>query len=378
MRAAILMALAFLLFCGGAPAQQVSPHPDKPSLGVILCWEDMAAAPLAHDPVLLKAIGRALTLDGVDTSIGVHSEACSDRMPDAVCFGEPGGVMCRLSGVERILRVSAWVTARYISQGPIEYENFWRKDPEYIGHAFRYADGVETDSKADAIRAAVNNETEKSRPFFEALVDYNFAALLGHETAHAHDDVCPVQNKSAGEQTGLFALILANDQSGKLFRKHSPAPEEAGGDRCGMRHIKLLNEKLESKSAIQYPTRLVSLRRVASDLVVFQASFGWRKYKQLPDGKYAFFSLDSYLYSPFRAILFSREIAGNSIKPPICGSSAALIVQSIQTNFKKYEGNGIIDDDTLALFPKGVETSWNGAPWTNDSFTCTPVQPALH
>jgi hypothetical protein len=101
---------------------------------------------------------------------------------------------------------------------------------------------------------------------------------------------------------------------------------------------------------------------------------GSAPHKRLPDGKYAVFSLDSYLYSPFRAILFSREIAGNA-KPPICGSSAALIVQSIQTNFKKYEGNGTVDDDTLALFPKGVEASWNGAPWTNDSFTCEPALP---
>lgn len=113
MRALAIITAVFLLVCGRSSAQPASPH-TKAILGVILCWEDAASAPLAHDPVLLKSIGCALTLDGVDTDIGVHSEACSDRMPDAVCFGEPGGVMCRLSGVERILRASACVTARYI------------------------------------------------------------------------------------------------------------------------------------------------------------------------------------------------------------------------------------------------------------------------
>jgi hypothetical protein len=24
------------------------------------------------------------------------------------------------------------------------------------------------------------------------------------------------------------------------------------------------------------------------------------------------------------------------------------------------------------LLPKGVETSWNGAPWTPDSYSCDP------
>jgi hypothetical protein len=47
-------------------------------------------------------------------------------------------------------------------------------------------------------------------------------------------------------------------------------------------------------------------------------------------------------------------------------------VQAIQTTYKKYEGNGDVGDHVLALLPKGVETSWNGAPWTADSYSCEP------
>jgi hypothetical protein len=143
-----------------------------------------------------------------------------------------------------------------------------------------------------------------------------------------------------------------------------------------MRHIRALNARLETQPTIQSPSSVDALRRSASDMVVFQSVFGWRRFTELsngtilPKGKYVFSSLDSYLYSPFRAILFSREIADSSPRPYICGSSAQLIVQSIQETYKKYDGNGKVNDDLLAIFPKGVETSWNGAPWTPESYTC--------
>jgi hypothetical protein len=109
---------------------------------------------------------------------------------------------------ERILRAAAWITARYRAQGAVSYEEFWKHDPEYVGHAFRFADGGDSDASADAMRLSVADDKEATIPFFDALVEYHPAALLGHETAHAHDDNCPLTSKSVGEDTGLLTQII--------------------------------------------------------------------------------------------------------------------------------------------------------------------------
>jgi hypothetical protein len=370
-----------LAFTVGLRAQVAKPVA-QPDLRILLCWNSEAERPLAHDRVLQLSIGRVMALDGVAKTIDIRFGACSGTMTDAACFGAPGGVMCQLTGIERILRAAAWITVRYRAQGAVSYEEFWKHDPEYVGHAFRYADGADSDANADAMRESVADDKEAAKPFFDALVEYNLAALLGHETAHAHDDDCPLTSKSVGEDTGLLPQIIDSEESGDLFAKHAPVPEEIKGDRCGMRHLRAFNERLKTQPAIQYPDSAEALRRSASDMVVFQSVFGWRRFTelangtQLPKGRYVFFTLDSYLYSPFRAVLFSREIAGSSPSPYICGTSAQLIVQSIQETYKKHEGNGKVGDNLLALFPKGVETSWNGAAWTPESYSCRPAPSA--
>jgi len=361
----IWILLSAVVLNGQTP--QIGPKPD---IGILLCWSDNAEEALAHDQGLLGSVGQVLGLDGVAKTVGIHTEQCTQHMPDATCFGAPGGVMCRLSGIERLLRASAWVTRHYQTLHPVSYEAFWKADPEFVGHAFQYADGVERDPASDQLRQKAFNADLPSRSFFETLVEYNLAALLGHEVAHAHDDKCPITAKAVVEESGLFASIVKDDQSGAIFAKHSPSPDEVGADRCGMRHIRALTERLSTKPATQGTSSAEVLARTASDMVVFQMVFGWRKYEQLPPGKYGMFSLDSYLYSPYRAILFSTEIRASSAGPLICGSSAQMIVQSIQTTYKRYEGGGNVSDDLLSLFPKGVETSWNGKPWTAESFTC--------
>jgi hypothetical protein len=173
---------------------QVPKPAAPPDLQILLCWNDGAESSLAHDRVLQLSIGRAMGLDGVAKTVGMHFGHCSQTMPDAACFGAPGGVMCQLAGIERILRAAAWITARYKAQRPTSYEEFWKRDPEYVGHAFRYADGAAPDADADATRQAVANDNEAAKPFFDALVEFSLATLLGHETAHAHDDNCAMNS----------------------------------------------------------------------------------------------------------------------------------------------------------------------------------------
>jgi hypothetical protein len=84
-------------------------------------------------------------------------------------------------------------------------------------------------------------------------------------------------------------------------------------------------------------------------------------------------SLDQYLYSSLRLLLMAAEARGDGLGPKLCGDSAGLFVHGVQQNFKACaNANGIVPDDVLALFPLGVERSWNGAPWTAESFSCQP------
>ena len=114
------------------------------------------------------------------------------------------------------------------------------------------------------------------------------------------------------------------------------------------------------------------IQRAAADIVSFQLLLGWRKQAELTKGRYTFAALDAYLYGPLRALLFAAEINGKGPQPAICGESSELIVQAIQVTYRSCpSGGGIVSDEVLALFPKGVESSWNGAPWTAASHSCS-------
>jgi len=373
MRTSCLSLILAVLFSAPLFAQP-TPRRPTPDVGVLLCWNNDAEQALGHERTLLTAVGRVVSLDGTTRTIGIRSEKCSEKMPDATCFGVPGGLMCRLSGIERIVQAAAWIAHRYQTLSPTNYESFWRADREYVGHAFRYADGVETDAGADRLR--MSNSAGNSSPelLLEQLVEYNLAAILGHELSHAHDENCPIASKSFVEESGLFSAIVRDDLSGSMFAKHSPSPDEVVADRCGMRYVRAFTDYLKTKYGTQKDQYTQILKRASSDMLAFQMTLGWRKFEQLPPGKYGFFSLDAYLYAPYRAILFSSEVHDSAGNPTICGGSAEIIVQSIQTTYKKYEGAGKISDQILALFPSGVESSWNGKPWTVDSFTCNRAQ----
>ena len=343
----------------------------QPDLGLGLCWNNDAEARLVHDATLLSAVGRALALSGRFSTIGVRSEPCAKRMPDAACFGVPGGIMCQGVVIERQLRAASWAVEKYTRAGRPAYEKFRRANAEAVAYGFQFADGARLDAEADRLRASLTSGPPGSNPLVDALVDYNLASLLGHELAHTNDAVpCVVEQKSSDEDAGLWQKIIRDELDGAIFVKHNADPDEIGADRCGLRHVRLLNGRMDARLGEQTAETRDFIRRFAADMVAFQLSFGWRRFNQLPGGKYAIFSQDQYLYAPYRATLFAAEVHGSSAKPAICGYAAEIIVQAVQNTYTKTPGRGDVDDDFLAMFPRGVETSWNGAPWTPNSFTC--------
>jgi hypothetical protein len=356
-----------------APERRQQPANEQPDFGVILCWNDASEASLAHDKGILTAVGRALGLSASFTTIGVKSEPCAKRMPDAACFGVPGGIMCQLAVIERNIRAATWGVHQYQIAGNPPYESFRRTHPESVGYAFQYADGARKDADADRLRGSSGSPNADLDILVAALVDYNLAALLGHEIAHTNDSLpCPVAQKATVEESGLWQGLLNDEQQGAIFAKHNADPSEVGADRCGLRHLRLLNERIATRLQGQNAVTTDFVRRFASDMIAFQISFGWRRYTRLPGGNYGILFQDPYQYSAYRVIFFATEAHGTATKPAICGYAAEIIVQAIQTTYKKYEGNGDVGDHVLALLPKGVETSWNGAPWTADSYSCEP------
>jgi hypothetical protein len=243
-----------------------------------------------------------------------------------------------------------------------------------VGYAFQYADGARKDATVDQILGSPKPTSNDVSVLAAAMVDYSLAALLGHEIAHTSDTtLCPFGQKSAVEDSGLWMRLLNDELQGEIFTKHNADPDEVAADRCALRHLRALNERIGDRLKTLNAVTSDFVRRFASDMIAFQITFGWRRFSQLPDGKYTILFQDPYQYAAYRAILFATEVRGAASKPVICGYTAEIIVQAIQTTFKTYDqGKADVGDHVLALLPKGVETSWNGAPWTAESFSCGP------
>jgi hypothetical protein len=367
-------ALGLLLFLASPACAQMHSTHSAVDLGLVLCWNNTTEKQLSHDQRLLQAVGRAIALEGTAKTIGVRADSCGRNMPgDAACYTVPKVVICQAVVIERVLRAAAWTTSQHAASGSTSYEQFRRTYPESVAYGFQYADNARDDPSATALLENPSSAPVEEQERMAVLVDYALATLIGHEITHANDNACPIITKSLAEDTGLLTKIVQDELRGEIFAKHSAAPEEIAGDRCALRYLRALYQHLSKKLDNEDPSTIDFLVRSAADMVVFQSTFGWRRYEQLPNGKYAIFSLDSYLYAPYRGLLFASEIRGSLTKPVICGYASEMLVQAIQTTFKTRPGKGNVDDPLLAYFAKGVEASWNGAPWTPNSFACSAL-----
>ncbi len=67
-----------------------------------------------------------------------------------------------------------------------------------------------------------------------------------------------------------MAAFVNDELEGKAFTKHNANPEEIGADCCGLRHLRLLNERIATRSKGQNAGTSDFIRRFASDILVFQ------------------------------------------------------------------------------------------------------------
>ena len=354
----------------------------------IICSEE---APARHEDWNrngLLALGRALGPSMKEKTIGVKREPCAQRMPDAACFGGPRVLICRNDTLKRVLHASAWLTARYALAGGPDYETFRRSAPRAVAQAFRFAEGGLEDSEANTIIEAIGRHeripdgapgsVQANKPIgpltalYQRIVDYNMAALIGHEVSHVFGETCPLQAPSRAEQSGIFSRVQKLQLSGELFCKAFPVVEEIKADLCALRHIRRLADASPEDGAKQNAAEDFA-RRISADLIALQTIGGWRRYPGIPVGKFVMRPLDQYFYSSLRLVLMAAEARGAGPGPKLCGEAASLFVHGVQENFKACPtGKGIVPDEVLALLSPGVEKSWNGAPWTPDSVSCQP------
>lgn len=293
--------------------------------------------------------------------------------------------MCRATALDRAIRSSAFLLQKYVDDQMPTYEVFRLNHPELIVKAFQYADAMLEDRKAEEWRKALwQVESDQIRgvpesdskvvqfvPLHQAIIDLTLAALVGHEIAHTKNGLCPVQEISRAEESGLWKKLIKDEQTGEIFTSAAPNLDELQADQCGLRYVRRALDRLFTRVA--NASRREFAQRIAADMVAFEIQMGWRKF--VVNEKYVvLWQPGGYLYPPYRATAFASEAHGGPTPPAVCGYAAELIVMGVQSAVKKYpDGRGNVDDDFLALFPKGVETSWNGAKWTPLSFTCAPA-----
>ena len=138
---AALFAAVLMMACS-AQGQSITDGVSGDRLGIVLCHADGEPPRDDWSTNVLFALTRSLYPSMVDGEVQVRREPCSNRMPDAACFGAPSVLFCRSAALKRILVASAWMTASFLITGGEYYDKYVRTLERPVKAAFRYADGA--------------------------------------------------------------------------------------------------------------------------------------------------------------------------------------------------------------------------------------------
>lgn len=351
---------------------------------ILICHEDDFGGSNWHRASIIQ-IAEILRESEQQLDLKVRRAICDDSMPDTVCAGIPGKLFCRQSSLRRMNLAASWFATHFVIGKFENYEQFRIAFGRPSKDAFAYADHLQSDSvlaaNQELIREFAENELQsidqtntsaeirKIATIQMRIMEFNFASLIGHEAYHVNNEICPIYIKSRYEKTGLLGHILELQTSNALFCASNPNPNEVKADRCAARQIERLHDNPISSledSNIQENFA----QRAASDLIAFQALTGFRRFSGLPVDKYTIPNFDAYLNPTYRLSLLAGSVSSSADQPRMCGDTASLFVHGVQTSFQQCSGKGDVSDQILAELPKGVEKSWNGAPWTDVSISC--------
>lgn len=369
----LLAVLAFGLSVETSSAQQLPGESGQ--LRVVYCRPGQERSDWERNGIL--AVGRVAMLPDWKIGIAVQTRECSPEMPDASCFAALGILACRSAAIERTLRASALLLARWLARGAPSYEEFWRGDEKAVLETFRQADGAPVPEDVEALAErmrladaasddqALSDEDAVLGEMYRYLADRALAVVVGHELSHVNGDQCPIAEPALKEGDLAWKEALNSHIKRELFCDRPITPAEATADRCALRFLHASNS---TEDAVDASAHGAALRRLAADIVAYIGLFGLRA--QSGGGPLIPAALPGYLHVPFRSLLFAGEANGAGPGPAVCGTAAQVFVQATQWTFTDCSGGGIVSDRLLAELPKGVEASWNGAPWTPDAYSC--------
>ncbi len=376
----VLSVLFFAVISGAT----LLPHLARADVELFICHEGTFGGANWQRSSLID-ISQFLKSDTDEFSVVVRRAVCNDTMPDTVCSAVPGKMFCRQSALRRMNLAASWFAYTYVDGEFETYEDFRRALGRPSGLAFRYADGDITKPLTadfqEILRTAVaalaaGEETNEfgtdvlhMAVLQRRIMEFNYAALIGHESQHMNGETCAISRPSQMERSGIFDHLLDVQTSDVLFCEANPNPFEITADRCSARFI----ERVRTQPSTDLPSdpNLEDFaQRAASDMIAFQTLTGFRRFAALPEGKYTIPAFDAYLDPVFRLALLAGSVSNRDDQPALCGDAASLFVHGVQTSFQQCPGDGIVSDELLALLPKGVEASWNGDPWDDNSITC--------
>ncbi len=376
-KAQCLAMIGLLWWSGTGDAQPTDTSPD-PAIKLIYCRNGTENAPSKWETGALLGIARVSGVIKPPRPILISRRICGDDLLDATCFAGPGGLICRAAGVERIMRATAFLVSAWLVDGARPYEDFQTRNERAVVDAFRAADGLGASAQVEELVERIR--TEDSRPdhvkpaheqdpsltaLYRYALDRALAVVIGHELSHVNGDSCPIAQPSVAEDNKTWNEALTSHMKNQLFCDRALIPIEIGADRCALRFLRAIDERVDALSSDKYGE---TMRRLAAELAAYLAYFGLRPAN--PPGQLLPLRLPGYLHEAFRSLLFAAEINGQRPRPAVCGTAARIFVQATQQTFKQCSGKGTVSDPLLGLLPPGVERSWNGAPWTAASWSC--------
>src|SRR5712691_5497425 len=114
-----------------------------PALRLLYCRSGADNTPSPWETSGLLSIGRVSGVMTPPHPIVIARRVCGPELPDATCFAVPGQLMCRGYLVERVLRATAFLLARWLVAGAPDYERFQAENDRAVIDAFRAADGLD-------------------------------------------------------------------------------------------------------------------------------------------------------------------------------------------------------------------------------------------
>ena len=380
-----------------------------------LCYgKDATEVDKKYRNIISDIAANVFSLVDSDAELTFMARDCK-KEPDFACYADTSAIYCREEPLALITRISAWLSAEaafiYLShKGESSVLNQVPKlswvDALLLADAEKYDDdkvftrrGETIIEKRDlsaknlnAIYSLVNDiyshtnnnieldtknhELMIAMDIYQAINEYAFSFLLGHESYHFNENICQITKRAAIEVNGTWNEIYKLQLKKGLFdNKVTLDKHELNADLCGFKWMEAKSSKEEKANShvLNAMSKRIAIDLLASPMLTGALnSFDVNELGQdAPKVKI----VDGYLYPQSRLVLASATLQLSEKFYPetvkVCNDTAKAIVSMVNYSYQTFpKSSGQIPDSLLKELPPGVEKYWNGAPWSEDSYAC--------